>query len=185
MSDLTLQQREFVNQYFVDFNGTRAAQRASYRGNENTLAATASRLLRNDKVKALIQKRFAARCMIADEALFRLSAQARAGVGEYIDEHGVINWQAVKSDGHLFKEIVHLKGQRSSFKMHDAQSALVHILRAHGAFIEKREVSGPDGGPIETKSDVTGINAGIAEIVALFDKARERSGAGDPASDNE
>lgn len=54
-----------------------------------------------------------------------------------------------------------------------------------GPPVKRTELSGPDGGPIETKSDVTGINAGIAEIVALFDKARERSGAGDPASDNE
>lgn len=134
MSDLTLQQREFVNQYFVDFNGTRAAQRASYRGNENTLAVTASRLLRNNKVKALIKKRFVARCMTADEALFRLAAQARGNIGQYISEHGVIDWVAVKKDGVLFKEISHVKGKSSSFKMHDAQAALVQILRHHGAF---------------------------------------------------
>lgn len=50
---------------------------------------------------------------------------------------------------------------------------------------EKREISGRDGGPIETKSDVTGITAGIAEIVALFDKARARSSSDNPATDNE
>jgi len=49
----------------------------------------------------------------------------------------------------------------------------------------KHEHSGRDGGPIETKTNVTGIDAGVAEVVALLDAARKRSGAGDSTPDNE
>jgi len=50
---------------------------------------------------------------------------------------------------------------------------------------EKRELSGRDGGPIETKTNVTGIDRGFAEALALLDEARKRSDAGNPPSNNE
>lgn len=54
-----------------------------------------------------------------------------------------------------------------------------------GSPVRRTELSGRDGGPIETKTHVIGIDDGIAQIVALFDKARERARAGDPPADNE
>lgn len=41
----------------IEDNGTQAAKDAGYKGNNNVLAVTASRLLRNAKVLAIIQKR--------------------------------------------------------------------------------------------------------------------------------
>jgi len=46
---------------------------------------------------------------------------------------------------------------------------------------EKKELSGK----IETKTNVTGLDKGIAEAVALLEKARERSTAGNPPSNNQ
>jgi hypothetical protein len=85
--------------------------------------------------------------MSADEALYRLAAMARADIGKYISDHGVIDWAAVKRDGVLFKEITHLSGQRSSFKMYDAQAAINTILKAHGALTEHHKHEIIDNGP--------------------------------------
>jgi hypothetical protein len=46
-------------------------------------------------------------------------------------------------------------------------------------------LTGKDGGPIETKTNVTGLDSGIAEAMALLDEARKRSAAGDTPPDNE
>jgi hypothetical protein len=54
-----------------------------------------------------------------------------------------------------------------------------------GRATQRKEHTGRDGGPIETKTDVTGIDAGIAEVVALFGKAREKAGTDDPPANNQ
>jgi len=52
-------------------------------------------------------------------------------------------------------------------------------------YTQSTEISGRDGGPIETKTNVTGIDRGFAEALALLDEARKRSDAGNPPSNNE
>jgi phage terminase small subunit len=48
----------FIEQYFIcHFNGTKAAKAAGYEGDDATLAVTASRLLRNAKVRTAIDAR--------------------------------------------------------------------------------------------------------------------------------
>lgn len=139
MSDLTHKQRLFIDAYLECWNATESARRAGYQGNDITLASVGYENIRKPHVADRIKRRLSESAMTADEALFRLAAQARGNVGDFIDEHGVIDWRAVKDGGHLFKEITHLAGQRSSFKMHDAQAALVHILKYHGVFIDKSQ----------------------------------------------
>ena len=52
---MSQQQRQFCDEYLIDLNGTQAAIRAGY--SKKTAAATASRLLRNVKVREFIDKR--------------------------------------------------------------------------------------------------------------------------------
>lgn len=78
MSDkLTTKQRLFVEAYLANANGVQAARKAGYVGDENTLAMTASRLIRNDKVSKLINKRIEKAAMTADEWLAEVAALAR------------------------------------------------------------------------------------------------------------
>lgn len=51
----TVKQQKFV--LLIEDNGTKAAGDAGYAGNDNVLAATASRLLRNVNILVLIEKR--------------------------------------------------------------------------------------------------------------------------------
>jgi hypothetical protein len=125
----------FANEYIKCWNATEAARAAKYKhpGQQG------HRLLKNVEIQKAIKEALEKSAMSKDEALFRLGAMARADVGRYIDEHGIIDWVAVKRDGILFKEIKHIKGE-SSFKMHDAQAALIQILKMHGAFVDHHKI---------------------------------------------
>lgn len=81
---LSAKHRAFVSEYLSSFNATRAAERAGYKGDENTLAVTGHRLLRNNKVAAAIRTRLNEKAMSADEVLMRLGSQARGSMADFI-----------------------------------------------------------------------------------------------------
>jgi phage terminase small subunit len=137
---LTGKQRKFIDEYFVDFNATRAAQRARYKGNENTLAATGSRLLRNVKVAEVISERLKESAMCADEVLSRLAEQARGEHRNYMQEDGSLDVGRLVKDGmaHLIKAI--RPGRKGTiYEFHDQQRALELIGKHHGIFNDKSE----------------------------------------------
>jgi phage terminase small subunit len=85
MSDkqkLTTKQRLFVEAYLTAPNGVQAARKAGYQGDENTLAMTASRLIRNDKVSKLINSRVETAIITADEVLLGIKNIAVNGEKE-------------------------------------------------------------------------------------------------------
>ena len=84
-------QKSFINEYLIDFNATRAAQRAGYKGDDNTLAVTGHDLLRNPKIEPVISRRISERAMTADEVLMRLGEHARNEHGEYISPDGTVD----------------------------------------------------------------------------------------------
>lgn len=145
MSGLTNKQKLFVEEYLIDFNATRAAQRAGYGGDDNALAAAGSRLLRNVKIAEKVSVRLQESAMSADEVIQRLAEQARASIGDFIavNEKGnfIIDWKAAKGRTHLIKSIKHTThGVR--IELHDAQAALDKLAKVHGLYIDKTEQSG-------------------------------------------
>jgi hypothetical protein len=80
--------------------------------------------------------------MTADEVLARLAEQARGDLSDFVTDYGAIDWEAVKKKGHLVKKVTHTQGKNSTIEIHDAQSALVHLCRAHGLFKDKVEHGG-------------------------------------------
>lgn len=176
MNGLTGKQKAFIDEYFVDFNATRAAQRAGYGGNENTLANIGSTNLIKPKIARHIAERFQAQCMTADECLARLGKQARADLGDYIDIAGYVDLERLKQDGltDLIKKYkvtrTQLRGIRVEIEIHDQQRALELIGKAHGLFRERHEHTGKDGGPI--KSD---IEHRAAVTIYIPDNGRDRN----------
>ena len=83
-------QRKFKDEYLKDFNATRAAERAGYSGDENTLSSVAHKLLRNAEISAAIKKHMEESAMSTDEALARLAKMARGSMADFIrfDEAG-------------------------------------------------------------------------------------------------
>jgi len=151
---LTPKQAAFVEEYLVDFNATRAAGRAGYRGDDNTLAATGSRLLRNDKVSERVTQRLQESAMSADEGLMRLAEIARGEWASYIKTDGTVDIEQIVDDGnaHLISEIRDTRDGRQ-YKFCDMQGAIVQILKAHGVFIDRQEITGADGGAIVLQYD--------------------------------
>jgi phage terminase small subunit len=76
-NEISVQMMMFVNHYIICMNGTEAARLAQYSGDDATLAATASRLLRNDKVLREIDHRLSSFTMSANEILAHITDIAR------------------------------------------------------------------------------------------------------------
>lgn len=88
--DLNVKQRAFVNEFLLDLNASKAAERAGY--SKKTAPSQASRLLKNVKVAAEIDKALAARAertqIDADWLLKRLADEAEADVADLYDDDG-------------------------------------------------------------------------------------------------
>lgn len=83
--------------------------------------------------------------MDRDEALLRLSTQARFDVGKYLifNERGNpgLDLEAVIEDGfgHLVKKITHTK-YGDTIEFYDAETALLHIGKHHKLFVDRQEI---------------------------------------------
>lgn len=173
---LSAKQQAFVNEYLTDFNATRAAERAGYMGDENTLAATGSRLLRNDKISEAVKTRLSEKAMVADEVLMRLADHARGNLNDFVqfDDNGNprFDLQAAATMGklHLAKKLKTKTRSWSEpyfdnttdeieqrevtettieFELYDAQAALVHIGKHHRLFADGP--SGKEDDPLHIK----------------------------------
>lgn len=155
-NEITPQMLLFVNEYIVCMNGTQAARLALYSGDDATLAATASRLLRNDKVLREISRRLDAYSMSANEVLIRLTDIARGDIGDAISEDGGVDILQIKTRGrsHLVKRYKHKRktitttdsdGDNGSdiledeyeVEMYDAQAALNTLMKFHGLLVDR------------------------------------------------
>lgn len=128
--------QEFINQYFIcRFNATEAARQAGYK-NPNKYGP---KLLHEPEVEAEIKRRMKERTLEADQVLFLLTGQATANAADFIDEHGIVDFEYIKESGVQVEEINHYKG-RSGFKLPSTQQALNLLGKYHKLFTEKSEV---------------------------------------------
>lgn len=82
MSDgLTNKQKRFIDEYFVDFNATKAAIRAGYSG--KTAYSIGQENLKKPEIKAAISAKMDELAMGENEILAGLTEQARADVGVF------------------------------------------------------------------------------------------------------
>lgn len=133
-------ERAFVEHYLRTWNGTKACRDSGYRGNDNVLGVMAYRMLRKDKIQALIQRRMKELTISANEVLIRLAQHATSSMTDFVNESGIIDWKAVKEKGHVIKKITHIKGARSIIELYDGQAALVHLGRHYALFKDRIQV---------------------------------------------
>ena len=188
---LTTKQQAFVEHYLACWNGAEAARLAGY--SENTAREQASRLLTNVNVQAEIQARLAELKMSADEVLVRLTDQARATLADFIDiskstvpasnmteaqaklSGWSVNLHKAERRGklHLIKKLK--SGQWGpEIELYDAQAALQLLGRHYKLFVDRTELTGKDGNPIEVSDARTTLAAKLAR----------RAGADDPEPDS-
>lgn len=128
--ELNERQKRFVRAYRETGNATVSAKRAGYAGNDDSLAVTGSKLLRNPKVAVELAK--------ADEKA------AKANIATVDELHEF--WTRV------------LRGDEPA-EMKDRLKASELRAKAAGVFVEKREVTGKDGGPQEVTVKADAVSA--------------------------
>jgi len=143
---LTANQARFIDEYIVCLNGTEAARRAKYEGDDRTLAVTASRLLRNAKVLREIEKRLDHFTMSANEVLIQLTDIARKNLTDVMSPQGRIDAVEARNRGksHLVKRVKEKvvtftdadgndhESIETEVEMYDRQSALNTLAKFYG-----------------------------------------------------
>lgn len=165
---LTPKQARFVEEYLIDLSATGAARRAGY--SERMAQHIGYQLLQKSPVQEAIAALKAARSqrtqIDADWLLRRLAAQADADLADLYDEQGglkpVREWPDVWRRGlvagiETFEEFEgqgderRLVGHTKKLKLFDRIKNL-ELIGRHvnvGAFREKVELTGKNGGPLE------------------------------------
>jgi phage terminase small subunit len=139
----------FVNHYVVCMNGTEAARLAGYRGDDATLAATASRLLRNHKILNELSRQLELFTMPAQEVLVHLTDIARGDIADALNSLGAVDPLEAKRRGksHLIKRFktktvtsddndVH----EVEIEMYDRLDALKTLAKFHALLIDRVKV---------------------------------------------
>lgn len=160
---MTPRQKRFVEEYLIDLNATQAAIRAGY--SAHTAEQTASRLLRNVKVQEAIAAAQQARSqrteITQDRVLREIASLSFADIRQLFDSNGrlrsvhelpddvasaiasVDSYEEFAGSGDERRRI----GEVRKIKLWDKVSALTLLAKHLGMLTEKREISGPNGGP--------------------------------------
>lgn len=148
---MTEKQKIFANEYLIDLNATRA-YRVAYPSvkKEEAAAVNGSKLLRNTKVAAYIQKRMEERQkrteITQDRVLEELAAIAFAKATDYaeVKEGQVIIKDTANMDEQQVRAIAGIEEGKFGIKvkLNDKEKALELLGRHLGMFKDKVEVSG-------------------------------------------
>lgn len=179
---LTDKQKLFISYYLQTLNATQAAKAAGY--SEDTARNIGCENLTKPNIRAEINRLMAEKAMPKEEVIARFNQQARSehaqfwrsDFGElvYVDMKALVD----AGYGHLIKSVTRdaQTGKVTKIEFYDAQAALVHIGKIHKMFTDRTEVSGKDGGPIQTE-DVTSdekLQRRADRIAEVLDAARRR-----------
>lgn len=138
---LTEKEKAFIDNYIICLNGAKAARLAGY--SEATAKEIAYENLTKPHIRAAVEKRLGDIKMGANEVLARLGSQASNEASEYlrVSEDGKpgVDVKKMIEDGkqYLIKGITFGRGGEPVIEFYDAQSALVHLGRHFGLFIDK------------------------------------------------
>lgn len=150
---LSNKQRIFVEEYLKCWNAAEAARRAGY--SERTARSIGQENLTKPDIIEAIRVRVAETAMSADEVLLRLADMARSSMGDFINEAGSLDLKqaALRDKLHLIKSYTITDKGGERIELHDAQTALVHLGRHHGLFVDRSKVE------VETPLLITSIVA--------------------------
>ena len=155
---LTNKQRLFVDYYLQSFNASDAARKAGY--SERTARQIGSHLLTDVDIQAEIQARLHEVHMSADEALKLTADIARSDIAQLMDvssmgfnldmskakELGLtglikkvkqkVTTHIAKSESDEDREVIELE-----VELYDKQAAIRDILKVHGKFVDRTDVT--------------------------------------------
>jgi phage terminase small subunit len=180
---LTDKERIFIEEYLLDFNGTQAAIRAGFR--KPSAANRACAILNSTKgaraVERLLSARGAVRVRLLDEA-------AKAAFADTTDYAKIINGKLVVTDTDKLavgkslaiasiSETITEFGSTITVKPYDKFTALAYMAKLLSLTVDRTEVSGPNGGPIEVV-DGDDLQARLEARLALIAKRKAENAGG-------
>ncbi len=168
---LTVGERRFVTEYLQCWKAGVAAQRAGYSQPEKK----GWQILRRARVKAYLREMMDEAGMKGIETLARLTQQARLNAADFLlfedqtvyDGQGIaivdaltgvvktervfvgINWEMVERQGHLVKGMKYSRQGVPILEFYDAQVALKILAQANALLVDRQEISGPGGAPLQ------------------------------------
>ncbi len=153
-------QRRFVEEYLVDLNGTQAAIRAGY--SEKTAAVIARENLRKPLIEMAIHEELDRRTkeswMSRDRLLLEVARLAYADVRQLYDENGRLRPVAELEDDIAAAVAAIDVSVGPSFdvtkkvRLCDKGAAQERLARLLGFIIERKELSGPGGKPLQVEN---------------------------------
>ena len=170
---LSNKQKVFIDEYLICFNGAQAARNAGYA--KKSIYAISYENLRKPEIREEIDRRMAEVHMSSAEVLARLSDHARGSHRPFVKiaEDGFVYFDFSNPEAlnnlHLVKKIETKRTRRVEGKgedqetwedewvkveLHDPQHALEMLGKYHKLFVDRKEHSGPDGGPIPVEVKV-------------------------------
>lgn len=151
MTELTDKQQAFVLHYLVCLNGAEAARRAGYPA--ASARQIASENLSKPDIRAAIDAALADAAMPANEVLARLTEIARGSMEDLLTVRGrgvQLDLKGAKERGvlHLVKKYTKTK-RGEAIELYGADAALIKLGEYHRLWVQRQELSGPNGAPIE------------------------------------
>lgn len=162
LAKLPAKRRVFVVEYIDCLNKTEAARRAKFA----KPMQEGWRLLRIAEIAEAVRLGLEERAMPREEVLARLAEHASASIEDFIslpaedDQRadpeqtpGPHVWRLDLVKARTAGKLRLIKKLRwgefgPELELHDPQAALIALARTHGLFIDRKELTGKDGGPI-------------------------------------
>ncbi len=152
-SELNPRQQRFVEEYLVDLNATKAAERAGY--SEKTANPQAARLLAKASVQATLQKAMEERSkrteITQDSVLFEMAYSGYSNMQNYIRKDELGNEELIPVSELTPEEAAAIiewsrdADGKMKIRLADKHRPLVDIGRHLGMFPNKIQVTGKDG----------------------------------------
>lgn len=179
--ELSKQYKLFADYYVgeANLNGTKAAILAGY--SAKSARSKASQLLTIINISAYIEKRLDEIAMTSKEILAGFTFEAKGSIADVLEKDGTFDFEKMVERGadKLLKKLKIKKTVRREkgsddeieeitheFEMYDAQSAKVHIGKAHGIFTDNVKHSGEvNFGKAPDLSKLTGEELDIYETL--------------------
>lgn len=162
-SKLNPRQQRFVEEYLVDLNATKAAERAGY--SEKTANPQAARLLAKASIQAAVavgmEKRSRRVEITQDRVLFELACIGFANMQDFMEvtaegEEALKKVSALdRQHAAAIAEFTVDKDGKSKLKLADKRASLVDIGRHLGMFPSNVQVTGKDGKDLIPRLDLS------------------------------
>lgn len=181
---MTLLERRFIDEYLIDQDAKKAAIRAGY--SKNSASSKGCQLLNKPEIVKAIAERQEILAEKLDITPEKIAVEyARIAFSNMKD---FVEWDTGKikvkpSEGMTRKETAciseisetsTMQGTTVNIKLHNKKGALDSLAKLMGMVIEKKEISGPNGGPIPVKNqeiDLSGLsNEELAQYKELTQK---------------